>query len=124
MLSATAGLAVFWLVMRRLLPGTSACWWVLVLAALHPWHVRYSSEARGHGFLLLGIPLCFWFLQRALEDDRWRWWLGMGLAQFFASGAFQGIVPFLAVFNGLLLAVMMWQARQRPGRHGSASHGP
>ena len=107
-----AGLVVLWLVMRRMLPGTSACWWALVLAALHPWHVRYSSEARGHGFLLLGIPLCFWFLQRALEDDRWRWWLGMGVAQFFCVWSFQGCAPFLVVFNGFLLAGMAWQARR------------
>jgi hypothetical protein len=107
---AMAGLIVIWLVARRMLPGSSACWWVVLLAAVHPWHVRYSTEARGHGFLLLGVPLCFWFLLRALEDDRWRWWLGMGVAQFFCVWSFQGCVPFLAVFNGLLLAGMMWHA--------------
>jgi hypothetical protein len=107
-LAATAGLIVLFFLMRRLLPDSSACWWVLVLAALHPWHMRYSSEARGHGFLLLGIPLCFWFLQRALEDDRWRWWIGMGLAQFFCIWSFQGVIPFVAVCNGLLLVGMLW----------------
>jgi hypothetical protein len=91
-------------------PGSNACWWALALAALHPWHVRYSSEARGHGFLLLGVPLCFYFLQRALEDGRWRWWIGMGVAQFFCAWSFPGAISFLAVFNGLLLPCLAWHA--------------
>ncbi|HSI62029.1 MAG TPA: glycosyltransferase family 39 protein [Candidatus Saccharimonadia bacterium] len=111
-LAATAGLAMLFFLVRRMLPDSNACWWVLALAALHPWHVRYSSEARGHGYLMLGIPMCFWFLHRALQDDRWRWWLGMGLAQFFCIWSFQGVIPFIAVCNGMLLVWMMWQARQ------------
>jgi hypothetical protein len=109
-LAAMAGLVVLWLLMRRLFPGSDACWWALALAALHPWHVRYSSEARGHGFLLLGVPLCFYYLQRALEDNRWRWWIGMGLAQFFCAWSFPGAISFLAVFNGLLLLCLAWRA--------------
>lgn len=109
-LAAMAGIVVLRLLMRRLFPGSNACWWVLALAALHPWHVRYSSEARGHGFLLLGVPLCFYFVQRALEDGRWRWWIGMGLAQFFCAWSFPGAMSFLAVFNGLLLLCLAWRA--------------
>lgn len=109
-LAGMGGLVVLWLLLRRMLPGTAACWWVAALVALHPWHVRYSSEARGHGHLLLGVPLSFWFLQRALEDDRWRWWIGMGLAQCFCACSFAGAISFLAAFNGLLLACLAWRA--------------
>jgi hypothetical protein len=107
-LASMAGLVMLWLVMRRLMPGTGACWWVLLLAALHPWHLRYSSEARGHGLLLLGLPLCVWFLQRALEDDRWRWWIGMGVAQFFCLWSFQGCAGFFVVFNLMLVGGVVW----------------
>ena len=65
-------LVVLWLLARRLLPP-SAAWWTLILAALHPWMVRYATEARGYGFLMLGVTLAFYFLDRALEDNRWRW---------------------------------------------------
>jgi hypothetical protein len=112
-LASIAGLIVLWMLVRRLWPGSSACWWVLALAALHPWHVRYSSEGRGHGYLLLAVPCCFYFLQRALEDDRWRWWIGMGLAQFLCIWSFPGAGSFLVAFNGLLMALMCWQARKK-----------
>ncbi len=115
LLAAMAGLVVLWLLLRRMWPGSHACWWVLVLAALHPWHVRYSSEARGHGFLLLGIPLCFYFFERAREDDRWRWWIGMGLAEFFCAASFPGAISFLGVFNGLLVLLLAWHAWRKQG---------
>lgn len=103
-------LAVLWLAVRRML-GAQVALVALVLMALHPWAVRYSSEARAYGMLMLGIALCFYFLQRAFEDGRWRWWLGLGLAEFFCVWSFTGVVFFLIVFNTAILirSVAQWK---------------
>ena len=46
LLSGMASLVIFWAFLRRLSSRTVA-WWGLIFCAFHPWHVRYSSEARG-----------------------------------------------------------------------------
>ena len=110
--SLAAGLgsiAVLWLLLRRLMPGTS-CWWAAGLAALHPWHVRYSTEARGYALMLLGVTACFYFIQRAMEDGRWRWWFGLALSQFTAVWAFPGAVYFLVALNLGLLGMLTLKA--------------
>lgn len=114
-----ASLVVLWLAMRRMM-GPRAAWWALVLAALHPWHVRYSTEARAYGFLLLAVACCFYFLQRALEDNRWRWWLSLGFAEFLCLWSFAGSVYFLAVIDGVVLLVLSFRAIRRPGGWSSA----
>lgn len=100
-------LALLFFIIRRLLPQSTACYWLLLFAALHPWHLRYSTEARGYGLMLLGITACFYFLLRAAKDGKWRWWLGMGVAQFFTVWSFSGILFFFIAFNGLLLLWVM-----------------
>lgn len=108
------GLAALWLLARRVLPP-SAAWWTLILGALHPWMVRYATEARGYGFLMLGVALAFYFLHRALEDNRWRWWIGFGLAQFLCLWGFPGAVYFLVVLDGLLMLHQCWCWRKGEG---------
>ena len=53
--------------------------WIL---ALHPWFLRYASEARGYVFLFLFGPLCVIALIRALQTGTWKWWLAFGLVEF------------------------------------------
>ncbi len=108
-------LVVLWLAMRRM-GGARLAWCVLVLLALHPWHVRYSTEARSYGFLLLAVAWCFYALQRALEDHQWRWWLSLGFAQFLCLWSFTGSVYFLVVFDGEVFVVLLIHAiKQRGG---------
>ncbi len=109
-------LLVLWLAARRIL-GAQAAWVALVLMALHPWSVRYSSEARAYGMLMLGVVLCIYLLQRAFEDGRWRWWLGLGLAEFLCVWSFSGVVFFLVVFNAVILIRLV--ARWRWGGDGN-----
>jgi len=109
LIAGLGSLVVLWLLLRRVLPGT-ACWWGLGFAILHPWHVRYSTEARGYGLMLLAVVSCLYFIQRALEDGRWRWWLGLSVAQFVSVWSFPGAVYFLIVLNGTLVALLSWRA--------------
>lgn len=110
--SWVAGLATLlmvWALLRRLFPDSGACWWGMLLLGLHPWHVRYSSEARGYAFMMLGVALCLYFALRAWQENRWRWWVTMGLAQFFALWSFSGTLYYLAAFNGLFLLGWTWR---------------
>lgn len=52
------------------------------LLAIHPWHIRYASEARGYGLVLCLLPLLVVTLLRAMESGAWRWWIAFGALQF------------------------------------------
>ncbi len=110
-----ASLMLLFFITRRILPRSSACYWLLLFASLHPWHLRYSTEARGYGLMLLGVTACFYLLLRAAGDGRWRWWLSLGVAQFFTIWSFSGILFFFVAFNGLLLLWMVVRLQQTGG---------
>lgn len=71
----------------------------VVLMAVHPWFVRYGSESRGYGYLLLFIPLALGCLIRATQTGRWRWWIGYGFAQFLILWSYPGALPLLIALN-------------------------
>ena len=52
-----------------------------IILALHPWHVRWSVEIRGYSTMLLAITAGLFCMVRALQTNRWRWWLGVSLTQ-------------------------------------------
>ena len=52
--------------------------------ALHPWHIRYSTEARGYILMLAFLILAIWVLWIAMRAGRWRWWTLVGVTQFLA----------------------------------------
>lgn len=53
-----------------------------LLMVIHPWHIRYASEMRAYSFMLLLLPLNYWFLIEALTTGRWRWWVAFGSGVF------------------------------------------
>ncbi|MFN0129336.1 MAG: glycosyltransferase family 39 protein [Verrucomicrobiales bacterium] len=97
--------------LARRLAGPAAGVVAGALAAVHPWHVRYSTEARGHSFILLLAPLLPLLLDRAVESDRWRWWALFGLVEVLTLWSFAGALHFLVAFNFLAL-IWLWR---RPG---------
>ncbi|MEM8955736.1 MAG: glycosyltransferase family 39 protein, partial [Verrucomicrobiota bacterium] len=52
-----------------------------LLLSLHPWFLRYASEARGYVFLFFFGPLLILFLDLALSKGKWRWFLAYGITQ-------------------------------------------
>jgi uncharacterized membrane protein len=38
---------------------------------VHPWHIRYATEARGYSLAMFLAALVLWFLIAALQEDRW-----------------------------------------------------
>ena len=89
-----------------------------LLVAVHPWHLRYSTEARGYGLLLGFAVLAAWCLVEALRDDeqpRWRWWLAYALCQAGYLWANLGGVYLAAGMNGLVLAGLALGALRKSG---------
>jgi len=84
--------------------GVAAAW----LAAVHPWHVRYSTEARAHSFVLLLAPLLPLALARAVESGRGRWWVVFAATEVLLLWSFAGAVHYLLAFNFLAL-VWLWR---------------
>jgi hypothetical protein len=72
---------------------------VVWLLALHPWFVRYSTEARGYAVVFLCAPAALACLLAALRSGRWRWWAGFGLAQFLTFYTYPGTVYFVVMAN-------------------------
>lgn len=86
-----------------------------VLTALHPWHMRYSVEARPYGLLLLMIPLLFLALHRAWRTGRWRDWMLFGLAEYFTVACFMASAHFLIALNVILGMMTLIPAIRGPG---------
>ncbi len=103
-----AGIYVVGLLMMRVGSPVAGLGTAAMLA-LHPWHVRYSVEARGYAFLLLFAALAMWFAVGAMERGHWRNWMGYALCQFFALWSFPGAVHLAAVSNMVLLAGVLVQ---------------
>ena len=83
--------------------GAAASW----LLALHPWHLRYSVEARGYSALLLFVILAFLFLGLALRTKRWRWWLAYGASQSLYLLCFAGAVYLAVAVNLVALGTLI-----------------
>ena len=58
--------------------GALAAW----LIAIHPWHLRFTTEARGYGLVALLIPLSLLLALHALSKGQWRWWIALARGQF------------------------------------------
>jgi hypothetical protein len=77
-----------------------AAWFVLpFFYVIHPWFMRFSSDARGYSILLLLIPLCLGAVGRAVQTGRWRWWLMLAFCQFYAMWTWPSVIYVIAALN-------------------------
>jgi len=58
--------------------GALAAW----LIAIHPWHLRFATEARGYGLVALLIPVSCLLAVYALDRGHWKWWIALAMANF------------------------------------------
>ena len=82
--------------------GVMAAW----LLAVHPWSVRYASEARGYSFVIFIVPVVFVFWRRAMLTGSWRWWSAYALAEFSLFYCYPGSAFILIVLNLLTLGLL------------------
>ena len=87
------------------------------LMALHPWHTRYASEARGFGMTIALVPLTLTALVAALHRGTWARWALFGLLQFLLLWTFPGGAYLLVLVN-LAAAAALWRLHGRTPRLG------
>ena len=58
--------------------GVFASW----LVAIHPWHLRFATEARGYGLVALLILVGCLCAVAALNRGEWRWWIALAATDF------------------------------------------
>jgi len=96
-----------WLLLQLGLPRAGVM--AAFLMALHPWHVRYASEARGYSLVLCLLPILLVFWMRALRSSEWRWWLGYGAVSFALLYAYPAMLYLLILANVLALAFILFR---------------
>ncbi len=91
-------------------------WLAGVLLALSPWHVTFSTEARGYSLMMAFYCLGLWFLACGLKREQWRWWLGLAVCEGLALCCFLGSVYLAAALSGVVFLWLVWRIwRAGPG---------
>ena len=87
-----------------------------IILAVHPWHIRYASEARGYSMVLCLLPLLLVFWLRALRDGSWRWWIAVAASTFALLYTYPATLYPVVFLNllGLLLIIAGRAAHGRP----------
>ncbi len=85
--------------------------WIL---AIHPWFIRYMSEARGYSLLLALLPLLCIALLRAFEQGSWPRWLAFAAAGAGILWVFPGALLLVATANLAVVAELI-RRRRAPG---------
>lgn len=110
LLAGLGSIAMGALLLRRL--GFSrAALLLALLMAIHPWHVRYSSEARGYTMLIFFLLAGIYFVLAALEDGRWRWWLLFALCEFLSLYTWKAAIHPVAAINLAVLVILLAKRR-------------
>jgi hypothetical protein len=91
------------------LPGAGVT--AAFLLGIHPWNIRYASEARGYSLLIFLVPVLFVFWRRAMVAGQWKWWGGFALTQFSLVYCYPGSLFILVVLNVATL-ILFWIGRE------------
>lgn len=103
------------------LGGPSVGLSMALLMALHPWFVRYSTEARAYAIMVAAITAGYLLLLVAMQSGRWSAWIGHGLCQMIAMWANPGSLIAIALGQGgILLMLLGW--RMVEGRREAQHH--
>ncbi len=89
--------------------GASAGLLAAALIAIHPWHIRYSTEARGYSLAMFLAVLTLWFLLPAIQTDRWRAWFGFAFAQAGMLLAYPGTLYIAVPLNLTALLIFIFR---------------
>jgi hypothetical protein len=103
-------LAVFSLAGLGAVVGWRRAGWVAaVLLVLHPWFVRYSTEARAYAFLLAGFPALVASFVLAARTGGWRWWIAAGALEWALLAAWPLSLHAVAAANLSALTLVWWR---------------
>jgi hypothetical protein len=92
--------------------GALASW----LIAIHPWQLRFATEARGYALVALLILVSCLLAIYALDTGRWRWWLALAAANFALLYTWPPTL-FTVVVLGLCVVIRLFtEERLAPAR--------
>jgi len=107
-LAGIAGIATIALFLRKLgFPQAAVI--AAFLLALHPWHIRYTTEARSYAFVLCLAPLLLYFFLQALDRGKWRWWAAFAATQFVLMYFYPTCIYVLGVLNLCAPLAIWWR---------------
>lgn len=90
--------------------GVAAAW----ILALHPWHLRYASEARGYSLALCLLSLALVAAAGVLERGSWRRWSAFGLLQLVLLWTYAASVYYVLFLNAVLVGLVFATHRGTP----------
>ncbi len=108
LLAGLGSIAALAFLLKRLgypVAGVIAAWTL----ALHPWHLRYATEARGYSVMLLLGTLYILALLAAVRRGSWRRWCVYGVLQFLLLLNYPLIGASVVLTNAAAL-VLLWRA--------------
>jgi hypothetical protein len=111
LLAGLGSIAMGALLLRRMGFSKAALYFAALLA-IHPWHVRYSSEARGYTMLIFFLLAGIYFLLAALERGHWRHWLLFALCEFLALYSWKAALHPIAALNLGVFVVLLVKRRE------------
>ena len=84
------------------------------MLALHPWHFRYCTEARGYSLMGFFLCLALGALVTAVETGSWLAWSGVAALQFLALYSCKIALYPLVLINGMVAVAL--RRRGVPGQ--------
>ena len=91
--------------------GALAAW----LIAIHPWHMRFTTEARGYGLVALLIPVSILLALYALNRGGWRWWIALAMADFALLYTWPPALFTILILNLCIAVSLLTEKRSSPG---------
>jgi hypothetical protein len=91
----------------------SAAWVAMLFLAIHPWHLKYSTEARGYALVLLFAPLMLLSLLHALRTARWKWWITFAICEFCMLYAYPASLYLAVTANAAAFMSILLRHRER-----------
>lgn len=83
-----------------------------ILAALfmafHPWHLRFSAEAKGYALMGFFLIVTLWTLTVALRRGGLWHWMAFGLSEFLVMYSWKGALYPLVFMNLVAAWVLVW----------------
>lgn len=77
------------------------------ILAISPLHIFYSQELTVYSLLVFLVLLLIYFLKKALESEKWCFWIGF--AFFSALGILTHYITILILFSEILFFLLSWR---------------
>ena len=92
--------------------GRAAALAAATFTALSPFMIFYSAEARGYGVMMAFVLASTWFLLKAVDEPRARWWVGYGV--FVALAAYTHYTSIFVLGAQFLWALWLHPPARKP----------